>query len=246
MSVEECLNVGEELCHVPHDRCDYSHRQGVISRIYRGHDPACDSSHMDEKDEIERVKASIRRLMEAKGIKAKPLSIKAGKGQTFVRDMFEAADVKIGPLHLIANALEVSVADIVGGDEMRISGRVGAGGSIIFEDDDLGPTLRPSGFGDRLQAFEIEGSSMLPRYSSGDIVYISPEQDGVSEKDIGEFCAVRLSTGETFVKQLAYGSRPGYFTLRSLNAEDIVDVDLVWAAPVIFVLPRAARRRLGY
>jgi repressor LexA len=201
---------------------------------------------MDEKDEIERVKASIRRLMAAKNLKAKPLSKLAGKGETFVRDMFEAADVKIGPLHSIANALEVSVADIVGGDEMRISGKVGAGGSLIFEEVDLGPTARPAGFGDKLQAFEIDGSSMLPRYSSGDVVYISRDTDGVDERDIGEFCAVRIKTGETYVKQLAYGSRPGFFTLRSLNAEDITDVELEWATPIVFVLPRAARRRLGY
>ena len=201
---------------------------------------------MTEQDEIDRIKGSIRRLMIAKGIKAKPLSKLAGKGETFVRDMFDAADVKLGPLHSIANALEVSVSDIVGGEEMRIGGRVGAGGSIVFDEVDLGPTFRPSGFGEKLQAFEIDGSSMLPRYSPGDVVYISPEKDGVNEEDVGDYCAVRLSTGETFVKQLAYGSRPGFFTLRSLNAEDIIDVELLWAAPIVFVLSRSARRRLGY
>lgn len=184
--------------------------------------------------------------MVAKDIKAKPLSKKAGKGETFVRDMFEAADIKLGPLHLIANALEVSVADIVGGDEMTISGKVGAGGSVIFEEADYGPTARPVGFGDKLQAFVVDGSSMLPRYSSGDVVYISRETDEIDPEAIGDFCAVRLVTGETYVKQLTHGSRPGFFTLRSLNAEDIVDVEVAWATPIIFVLPRAARRRLGY
>lgn len=246
MVIEESLDIGEEVSHAKDFRCDYSHRQGVIFRIYADGSRTCDSSHMDERDEIERVKGSIRRLMVAKGLKAKPLSKLAGKGETFVRDMFEAADVKIGPLHLIANALEVSVADIVGGDEMRIGGRVGAGGSIVYDEVDMGPTFRPSGFGEKLQAFEIDGVSMLPRYSPGDIVYISPEKDGVNDEDIGDYCAVRLTSGETFVKQLAHGSRPGFFTLRSTNAEDIVDVELVWAAPIVFVLSRAARRRLGY
>lgn len=225
--------------------CEYSHGQGVKSRIFSGHIRACDTSHVDERAEIERVKASIRRLMAQKNMAAKPLSKKAGKGETFVRDMFEAADVKIGPLHRIADALDVTVADIVGGAMVTVAGRIGAGGTVIYESVGDAEAPRPPGLSGRIEALEVEGSSMLPRYSPGDIVYIAGEAAGVSQEDIGEFCAVRLTTGETYIKQLSYGSRPGLFTLRSLNAEDIEDVEVEWATPIIFVLPRAARRRLG-
>ncbi|KPH67536.1 S24 family peptidase [Novosphingobium sp. ST904] len=201
---------------------------------------------MNERDEIARVKDRLRLLMDEKGIKAKPLSKKVGKGETFVRDLFEGDDVKVGNLHRLAQALDVTIADIIGGGTVPLSGRVGAGGEVLFEELAGETAPRPPGLVGKVEALEVDGSSMLPRYSSGDIVYIARTNDGVSEEDIGEFCAVRLISGETYVKQLAYGSRPGFFTLRSLNAEDIVDVELDWATPIIFVLPRAARRRLGY
>jgi repressor LexA len=201
---------------------------------------------VDERAEIERVKDTLRRLMAEKGLKAKPLSVKAGKGETFVRDMFDGDDVKIGNLHRLAGALGVTIGDIVGAGVVTVSGRIGAGGEVIFEETGGAVAPRPPGISGEVEALEVSGSSMLPRYSSGDIVYISRLSDGVQSEDIGEICAVRLSSGETYIKQLAHGSRPGFYTLRSTNAEDITDVELEWATPIIFVLPRAARRRLGF
>ena len=203
---------------------------------------------MAEPYEVARVKAELRRLMDLKGIKAKPLAKLAGLGETAVRDIFEreGADMKVGTLHKLAAALDVTIDDIVGAAEVSVVGRVGAGGNVIYDEDRAGTAPRPPGLAIPVEALEVDGSSMLPRYSSGDIVYIAREHDGAAEEDIGEFCAVRLVTGETYIKQLAHGSRPGFYTLRSLNAEDIVDVEIEWATPIVFVLPRAARRRLGF
>lgn len=203
---------------------------------------------MPESYEVARVKAELRRLMELKGIKAKPLSKLAGLGDTAVRDIFERedADMRVGTLHKLARALDTTIDDIIGAAGVSLVGRIGAGGNVIYSEDHSGAVPRPPGLATPVEALEVDGSSMLPRYSSGDIVYIAREHDGVAEDDIGEFCAVRVSTGETYIKQLAYGSRPGLFTLRSLNAEDITDVELDWATPIVFVLPRAARRRLGF
>jgi repressor LexA len=203
---------------------------------------------MAEPYEVARVKAELRRLMDLKGIKAKPLAKKAGLGETAVRDIFEreGSDMKVGTLHKLAIALDSTIDDIVGATGVSIVGRVGAGGNVIYAEDHAGTAPRPPGLAIPVEALEVDGSSMLPRYSSGDVVYIAREHDGVVDEDIGEFCAVRLVSGETYIKQLAYGSRPGFFTLRSLNAEDIVDVELEWATPIVFVLPRAARRRLGF
>lgn len=203
---------------------------------------------MAGQDEIARVKEAIRRLMEQRGIKAKPLAKKAGLGETMVRDMFERphSDLKVGTLHKLADALEVDVEELLGSEAVQVVGRVGAGGTIIYEENLDGFVPRLPGLGGKLEALEVDGTSMLPRYSPGDVVYISRTRDGVDEADIGEYCAVRLKSGETYVKLLARGSRPGYFTLRSLNAEDIEDVEVEWATPIIAALSRAARRRLGY
>ncbi|MBR2268292.1 MAG: helix-turn-helix domain-containing protein [Sphingobium sp.] len=186
--------------------------------------------------------------MERKAIKNKPLAQKAGLGETSVRDLLdnEDRDIKLGTLFKIAGALDTDIRDLIGGSPaVPLVGRVGAGGNIVY-DEVIGETVpNPPGLTGQVEALEVQGTSMLPRYSNGDVVYISATMRGISEEDIGDFCAVRLKSGETYVKQLAYGSRPGFFTLRSLNAEDIVDVEVEWAAPILFVMPRAARRLLG-
>lgn len=230
------------------DTCALSHRQGVKHLTYPLGLFACDNSHMPEKYEVTRVKAELRRLMERKGIKAKPLAKKAGLGETAVRDIFEreGSDMKVGTLHKLAGALDVTIDGILGAGAVDIVGRVGAGGNVIYSEAPLGAAARPPGVSGAVEALEVEGTSMLPRYSSGDIVYIAREHDGVDPEDVGDYCAVRLLSGETYVKQLALGSKPGLFTLRSLNAEDIIDVELEWATPIIFVMPRSARRRLGF
>jgi phage repressor protein C with HTH and peptisase S24 domain len=201
----------------------------------------------DRGNELERVRAEIRRVMEAKGLRPKPLAKLAGLGDTSIRDLLdnEDRDIKLGTLHKIADALEINVEDLLGVEPVTLAGRIGAGGSIIFEEVPGETVPRPPGLGGRLEALEVRGDSMLPRYSSGDVVYIRREHEGIQAEAMGEFCAVRLSSGETYVKLLARGSRPGFFTLRSLNADDIEDVEIDWATPIIFVLPRAARRLMG-
>jgi repressor LexA len=58
---------------------------------------------------------------------------------------------------------------------------------------------------------------------------------------LGEDCAVRLTTGETYIKQLIKGSSPGLFTLLSLNAPPIENVEVEWATPVVFIMPARSR-----
>ncbi len=232
----------------PQLTCEISHRQGVKHLICQPPSILCETTHMREDYEVERVKAELRRLMALKDIKAKPLAKKAGLGETAVRDILEreGGDMRVGTLHALAGALDTTVDQILGARAIGVVGRIGAGGSVIYAEHDLGDVPRPPGVTFAVEALEVEGSSMLPRYSSGDVVYIAREHDGVEEEDIGEICAIRLVSGETYIKQLTHGSRPGFFTLRSTNAEDIIDVEIEWATPIIFVLPRAARRRLGF
>lgn len=230
-------------------RCVATHRQGVLLHPYPFSREKCVTTHMtDGMDELQRVRAALREAMERKAIKNKPLAQKAGLGETSVRDLLdnEDRDIKLGTLFKIAGALDTDIRDLIGGSPaVPLVGRVGAGGNIVY-DEVIGETVpNPPGLTGQVEALEVQGTSMLPRYSNGDVVYISATMRGISEEDIGDFCAVRLKSGETYVKQLAYGSRPGFFTLRSLNAEDIVDVEVEWAAPILFVMPRAARRLLG-
>jgi phage repressor protein C with HTH and peptisase S24 domain len=147
----------------------------------------------------------------------------------------------------LSDALDVPIEELVGAARVvQVAGRIGAGGNIIYEELHDEFVMRPPGIDGDLEALEVQGDSMLPRYSDGDVIYIEKKRQGVPEEFFGEYCAVRVTTGETFLKLLARGSRPGFVTLRSLNAADMEDVELEWATPVVFVLPRAARRRMGF
>lgn len=214
---------------------------------YRRWSIPCDTAHMNEMAGIARIQDAIRRAMKRKDIAQKPLAVQAGLGETAVRDILatNAKDVKIGTLNRLAVALDCTLEDLIGTESVPLTGRIGAGGTIIFEDmgsDDF--VVRPPGLSGPLEALEVVGDSMYPRYSSGDVVYIRRSHDGVLREYLGEFCAVRLVTGETFLKLLAKGSLPGKFTLRSLNAPDMEDVDVDWATPILFVLPNYSRKKI--
>jgi len=144
-------------------------------------------------------------------------------------------------LDRLSKVLKCSPSDILG-DYVAIVGKIGAGGSVIFED--LGceeQVRRPPDTTGELVGLEVDGDSMLPKFDPGDIVYISRTRDGVDARDIGAICACRLRSGETYLKQLVRGTRFGTWTLRSYNASDMPDVELEWATPIRAITPRHAR-----
>jgi transcriptional regulator with XRE-family HTH domain len=143
----------------------------------------------------------------------------------------------------LANVLRVQPGEIVGEGGVPVVGKIGAGGSIIYED--VGNTdfvSRPPDTRGELVGLEVEGDSMMPKFDPGDVIYISRDYDGVSPELVGSYCAVRLTTGETYLKILARGQAFGLWTLRSLNAADMENRELLWATPVRAILPRQSRR----
>ncbi len=194
---------------------------------------------------METVRGNLRRAMRQAGIGAKPLAKKAGVGETAVRDIIEGHSLnpKITTLSQIAEALGMALSEILTEAGVAVVGKIGAGGSIAFDEAaPLGTVPRPPDVSGELVGLEIVGDSMLPKFDPGDVVYISRNHDGVLADYIGCYCACRLVTGETYLKQLAKGSTPKTFTLRSLNAADIEEVELSWATPIRAILPKQARR----
>lgn len=145
-------------------------------------------------------------------------------------------------LDRLSQILNCAPSDILG-DLVPIVGRIGAGGTIAFDDlgfDEMVP--RPPETAGELIGLEVHGESMLPKFDPGDIIYISRDNDGVDMQDVGAVCACRLVTGETYLKQLAKGTKPNLFTLRSYNAADMEDCELAWATPIRAITPKHARR----
>lgn len=145
-------------------------------------------------------------------------------------------------LERLSVVLNCTPVDILG-DFVPVVGKIGAGGSVIFEDFGNDEQVRrpPDTVGE-LIGLEVVGDSMLPKFDPGDIIYISRDNDGVDPADIGAVCACRLVSGETYLKQIVRGSRPGVFTLRSYNAADMEDREVEWATPVRAITPARARR----
>lgn len=199
---------------------------------------------MGELIDMQRIRDLIRDAMVKKGYKPTSLSLAVGDNRTLVKSILERnGDIKIGTLSKIASVLDVSLDTLLAAPRVPIVGYIGAGGTIVFEEfhsDDSAP--RPPAISGDLEALIVRGDSMLPKYKDGDIIYIQKQCDGLVEDYLGEDCAVRLVTGETYIKQLMRGSEQGRFTLFSLNAPPMENLEVEWATPVAFILPARSRQ----
>lgn len=197
---------------------------------------------------ISAIRETIEREMTAKGFSRRSLSSAAGLSESAVRDLMTRIDNPgISTLHKIAEALEIPFDALTGQAEtVPILGNIGAGGQVIFLRDyeaaddftECESVPRPPLAPGRLMALRVVGSSMMPKYEEGEIIYVTRDHDGILPHYFGKYCAVHTADGGTFLKILAKGSEEGRYTLRSLNAPDMENVEIIWASPVLFVMPR--------
>jgi SOS-response transcriptional repressor LexA len=200
---------------------------------------------VSEGFDINAVRDALGRLMRGRDIKRKPLAREAGLGETAIRDIFDPRrnDVRTSTLIKLAEFFDVSLDHLTGREPVPLLGRIGAGGAVMFEASDDPETVpRPPIAAGRLMALEVVGDSMLPKYEAGDVIYVRRDHEGVLPEYLGEYCAVHTTDGGTFLKILGPGTEPGRYTLRSLNAADMTNVEIVWATPVLWVMPRRARQ----
>jgi transcriptional regulator with XRE-family HTH domain len=223
--------------------CDLSPRQGVILRRLLGSGRLCDIPAMPgQVVDIGEVREALRRIMRDKKIAAKRLSKVAGLGETAVRDILDkGVEPRVGTLIKIADALEIPASSLFG-SQVPVLGKVGAGGSVAYDETDE-PALvdRPPGAVGRLMALQVAGDSMFPVYRDGDVIYVARDHQGVLPEYLGEECAVHTYDGFTFLKTLSLGAQPNRYTLRSFNAPDMENVEVVWASPVLFVMRNRKR-----
>lgn len=223
------------------------HEWGIFRESQRGRE-ICDISPMPDIDLIRRT---IEHAMAEKGFSRRSLSKAADLSESAVRDLLTRTDNPgIGTLTRIAEALEMPVDQLTGAAIMvPVLGSIGAGGEVLFSvdpDEELNGSAhfdtvpRPPLVVGRLMALRVNGSSMLPKYEDGDVIYVRRDHDGILPQYLNRYCAVRTGEGGTFLKILSPGTQAGCYTLRSLNAPDMENVEVVWASPVLFVMPKQA------
>jgi repressor LexA len=149
--------------------------------------------------------------------------------------------IKASEIALITEYLELN--------SVPIMGRVGAGAVIQPESEQmppegLGEVELPFPISEETIAFEVAGDSMLPKYENGDIIVVYREQRHPLTSFYGEEAAVRLRTGERYLKTIERGKSASMVNLTSFNAKPINGVKLEWIGEICVTLPRAQIERL--
>jgi len=153
----------------------------------------------------------------------------------------EARLIKASELTPIIEYLELNAVPIMG--------RVGAGASIGPEleqmpPEGLGEVELPFPIAEETIAFEVVGDSMLPKYENGDIIVVYRDQRHPLTSFYGEEAAVRLKSGERYLKTIERGKTGHVVNLTSFNAKPITGVKLEWIGEICVTLPRGQIERL--
>jgi repressor LexA len=153
----------------------------------------------------------------------------------------EARLIKASELQPIIDYLELN--------SVPIMGRVGAGASIGPEleqlpPEGLGEVELPFPIAEETVAFEVVGDSMLPKYENGDIIVVYRDQRHPLSSFYGEEAAVRLKSGERYLKTVERGKTAHVVNLTSFNAKPIAGVKLEWIGEICVTLPRGQIDRL--
>lgn len=124
---------------------------------------------------------------------------------------------------------------------IAVVGHVGAGDSVqLIDAYEKGAGLyhiqRPSWVPScGIAAAEIVGSSAEPWALPGDIVFWRRDHMAVLVEDLGRPVVAQIADGRVVLKRLASGTRPGLWSLLSINPThpNIMDVEVTWAARVL-------------
>lgn len=129
---------------------------------------------------------------------------------------------------------------------IAVAGKVGAGDHIELMDNHgkgagLYHIARPEWLPvSGIVAAEIEGASAEPWALSGDVIFWSRKAMAVMPEDLGRPVVAELEDGRVMLKRLGSSTKPGCWSLFSLNPThpNLIDVRLKWAARVLPPLPR--------
>ena len=188
--------------------------------------------------DVKMIERGLKRPGKTKGGLAAAMGVRPGA----VSEIFSGIRlIKASEVSLIMEYLELN--------SIPIMGRIGAGATIEPEyeqvpPEGLGEIELPFPIEDDIIAFEVSGDSMLPKYESGDVIVVYRDQRHPLSSFYGEEAAVRLKTGERYLKTIERGKTPNSVNLNSFNAKPINGVKLDWIGEICVTLPRGQIGRL--
>jgi repressor LexA len=188
--------------------------------------------------DIKQIERALKKPGKTKGGLAAAMGVRAGA----VSELFSGIRlIKASEITPIIEYLELN--------SVPIMGRVGAGAAIEPEHEQvppegLGEVQLPFPISEETIAFEVAGDSMLPKYENGDVIVVYREQRHPLASFYGEEAAVRLKTGERYLKTIERGKSSTLVNLTSFNAKPINGVRLEWIGEICITLPRGQIERL--
>jgi repressor LexA len=188
--------------------------------------------------DAEMIERGLKKTGKSKGGLAKAMGVRAGAVSEILggQRLIKASEVQV-----IMDYLELNYVPIMG--------RIGAGAVIEPEyeqvpPEGLGEIELPFPISGETIAFEVSGDSMLPKYENGDVIVVYREQRHPLTSFYGEEAAVRLKTGERYLKTIERGKSPSMVNLTSFNAKPITGVKLEWIGEICVTLPKAQIARM--
>lgn len=190
---------------------------------------------------------ALSRLRTSKGWTQEQAADRAGLSLGGYRKLeYGERQLKVAQLRKFSELFEVSEQAIIDGTAtperartIPVKGRVGAGAQVEAVDNgDMDEVEAPADANPRTVAVIVEGESGFPAYEPGTLIFYSkhlPPSEMVNRRAV-----VQLADGRIFLKILRAGSKPGHWTLQSVNQlyPDMVDELVDWAAPIEWIKPR--------
>jgi repressor LexA len=188
--------------------------------------------------DIRMIERGLQKPGKTKGGLAAAMGVRPGAVSEILS---ETRLIKASEIQPIIDYLELNAVPIMG--------RVGAGATIGPEHEQvppegLGEVELPFPIAEETVAFEVVGDSMLPKYENGDVIVVYREQRHPLSSFYGEEAAVRLKSGERYLKTIERGNAANLVNLTSFNAKPITGVKLEWIGEICVTLPRGQIERL--